>query len=157
LLKEMLAASQITRDLSRQRSKKLIRSAIFDGLPYPPTPAFDLFALTTNLTRPHDNAELKGLVRHDKLSDEGQRFSRLRKHVLQPGPEDPPPIVDLHGLCVELGLDSPRPTAAPPAPTKPSAAPVVLSGPSMPPRGRATPQPEAPTRRVDADPDAGAA
>ena len=142
LLREMLAASQITRDLSRQRSKKLIRSSVFDGLPYPAQPAFDLFALTTNMTRPHDNADLKGLVLHNKLGDEGQRFSQLRRRILKPDADDPAPITDLHGLCVELGLDSPRPAAAPPPPPKPK--PVILSGPSMPRRGRAQPRPDSP-------------
>ncbi|MEM7625663.1 MAG: hypothetical protein AAF333_08545 [Planctomycetota bacterium] len=140
LLREMLTASQITRDLSRQRGKKLIRAAVFDGLPYPPTTGFDLFALTTNMTRPHDNAELKGLVRHDKLSDEGKYFSRLRKRILQPADDEPHPIIDLHALCLELGLKSPRPAAAPPPPS--TTKPVILSGPSLPRRGRATPKPK---------------
>lgn len=151
LLKEMLTASQITRDLSRQRSKKLIRAAVFDGLPYPPKPTFDLFALTTNMTRPHDNADLKGLVVHNKLSDEGKYFSQLRKRILQPAADDPRPITDFHALCVELGLDSPRPGAAPPPPPA-RLKPVILTGPSMPRRGRATPRPEAQKTAATSEP-----
>ena len=93
LIREMLEASQITADLRRQRDKGLIRGAVFAGLPFPPTPAFDLYALVTNLTRPHDHAEFRGLIRHDRSSAEGQWFSKLRRRVLRPG-EGQRPIVD---------------------------------------------------------------
>lgn len=109
LLREMLDASQITRDLKRLRRKQRVAAAVFDGLPFPPTPAFDLFALATNMTRPHDNAEFVGLVEHERDSGEGLRFSRLRKRILQPGSADPAPIRTVHDLCVALGVESDRP------------------------------------------------
>lgn len=156
LVREMLQSSQITRDLERQRRKQLIRSEVFADLPYPVSPAFDLFALATNMTRPHDNADFKGLVTHDRDSDEGQRFSRLRKRILKPT-KDESPIRDVHDLCVELGVTNDRPTPAPGStgtaagrPTDPSAVtlrPVILTGPTMPKRGRATP-------KVDTEPGA---
>ncbi|MEM1109465.1 MAG: phosphotransferase [Planctomycetota bacterium] len=103
MIREMLAASQITRDLERQRRKNLIRSDVFAGLPHPPSPAFDLFALATNMTRPHDNADFKGLVTHDRDSDEGRYFSLLRRRILKPT-ADEPQIRSVHDLCVELGV-----------------------------------------------------
>lgn len=106
LIREMLASSQITRDLKRQRRKNLVRAAVFADLPYPPTPAFDLFALATSMTRPHDNADFKGLVIHDHNSDEGLRLSRLRKRILQPPADDPTPIRSVADLCVELGVET---------------------------------------------------
>ena len=90
LIQEMLDASQITADLRRQRGKQLIRAAQFDGLPFPPSPAFDLYALTTNLTRPHDQPEFRGLVQHDRAGAEGQWFSKLRRRVLRPAPDQRP-------------------------------------------------------------------
>ncbi|MEO1236332.1 MAG: hypothetical protein AAFX76_06035, partial [Planctomycetota bacterium] len=105
LAREMLMASQVTRDLQRQRDKGLVNAPIFRGLPYPPTPAFDLFALVTNLTRPHDNPEFKGLVEHDRRGAEAQRMSRLRRRVLSPAADEPRRIETLGGLCDELGVD----------------------------------------------------
>lgn len=154
LVREMLQSSQITRDLERQRRKQLIRSEVFAGLPYPVSPAFDLFALATNMTRPHDNADFKGLVTHDRDSDEGQRFSRLRKRILKPAKGESP-IRSVHDLCVELGVTSDRPTApGPTRPADPSAVtlkPVILTGPTMPKRGRATPKIDT---EIDAEPGA---
>ncbi|MEM8737469.1 MAG: hypothetical protein AAGG38_03185 [Planctomycetota bacterium] len=92
LVREMLGASQVTRDLERHRRKGLVRAGVFVGLPYPPTPAFDLFALATNLTRPHDNPEFKGLVRYDRSSEEAQRLSRVRRQVLLPKENGQRPI-----------------------------------------------------------------
>ncbi|MBB6428683.1 hypothetical protein [Algisphaera agarilytica] len=143
LVHEMLQSSQITRDLQRQRRKKLIRSDVFDHLPTPPSPAFDLFALATNMTRPHDNADFKGLVNHDRDSEEGQRFSRLRRRILKPNPDDVP-VRSVHDLCVELGVTSPRPRNKDRRPDDPSQVtlkPVILSGPMMPKAGQ--PQPKA--------------
>ena len=132
LIREMLEASQITSDLKRQRRKGLIRSPLFKGLPFPPTPAFDLYALTTNLTRPHDHAEFKGLVAHDRTSDEGRWFSQLRRRILQPAPGEPR-IESAASLRreVETYVDrsflprrQPKPAAAP--------QPVILTGSTMP-------------------------
>jgi hypothetical protein len=128
LTREMLAASQITRDMRRQRKKNLIRADIFRGLPWPPTPAFDLFALATNLTRPHDHDEFRGLIAHDRHSEEGLRFSRLRKQILKPAPDDLP-ITDLHALCRELGIEGDRPTRSR---QRSAPRPVILTGPHMP-------------------------
>ncbi|MEM9418970.1 MAG: hypothetical protein AAGA25_07980 [Planctomycetota bacterium] len=142
LVHEMLQSSQITRDLKRQRRKKLIRSDVFDGLPTPPSPAFDLFALATNMTRPHENADFKGLVTHDRDSEEGQRFSRLRRQILKPAPDDVP-IRDVHDLCVELGVTSPRPRNKDRRPDDPSQVtlkPVIVSGSTLPKPDRTTPQ-----------------
>lgn len=108
LVREMLQASQITRDLQRQRRKNLVRADLFSALPFPPSPAFDLFALATSMTRPHDNTDFKGLVRHQRDSDEAQRFSRLRKRILQPTSRDAP-IQNLDDLCTELEV-APRST-----------------------------------------------
>jgi hypothetical protein len=132
LVDEMLSASQITRDLRRQRKKRLLRNRLFADLPLPPTPAFDLYALTTNLTRPHDNPDLKGLIEHDRMSDEGRYFSQLRRRVLQPHAREKP-IATLGDLCAELGVDDETPT------TPPGPKPVILTGPMMPRRVRAQP------------------
>lgn len=142
LIREMLQASQVTRDLERQRRKNLIRSDVFAGLPFPPTPAFDLFALATNMTRPHDNADFKGLVIHDRDSDEGQRFSRLRKRILKPAAHEMP-IRNVSDLCDELGVAPLSPVRGGQAEGRdPSAAtlrPTILSGPTAPERVRVAP------------------
>ncbi len=121
MIREMLQASQITRDLERQRRKNLIRAEIFSALPFPPTPAFDLFALATSMTRPHDNADFKGLIRHQRDSEEGQRFSRLRKRILQSTPGESS-IQNLDDLCRELGV---APRATRPQATTPQTDPAV--------------------------------
>ena len=126
LLREMLSASQITRDLKRQRKKGLIRSEAFKHLPYPPDPAFDLFALATNMTRPHDNPDLKGLIKYDRESDEGRFFSMLRRRILQ-GSSSKPPLHNILDLCEELKV---RPES------DRAAEPVVVAPPMMPRRGR---------------------
>ncbi len=144
LLREMLQASQITADLGRQRSKGMVCSTLFDGLPYPPTAAFDLFALVTNMTRPHDNPDLKGLVTYDRESREAIRLSRLRRAVLRPAREasdDGRAVVDVHGLCEALGVETDRPAARTNRSSgRQGSMPQVLAGPSMPARGRAAPR-----------------
>lgn len=132
LIREMLQASQITRNLERQRAKKLIRSNVFADLPYPPTPAFDLFALATNMTRPHDNPEFMGLIEHDRHSDEALRFSRLRKRILQPRPDDPAPIRTVHDLCAALSAASDRPAHNAVPDKRETLKPVILTGSVLP-------------------------
>ncbi|MEM6458624.1 MAG: hypothetical protein AAF710_04465 [Planctomycetota bacterium] len=107
LVREMLAASQVTRDLARQREKDLVRADIFAGLPHPPAPAFDLFALVSNMTRPHDNPDFKGLVKYNRMGRTATRLSKLRRRVLKPEPNDPSPIRDVRGLCAALGAETP--------------------------------------------------
>ncbi len=147
LIQEMLQASQITADLRRQQRKGLIQSPIFRGLPLPPSPAFDLYALTTNLTRPHDHDEFKGLIAHDRTSDEGQWFSQLRRRTLKPAANESP--IRSAAEMQAAVLDSPHldpahrvpPVTLSPAPpvTHELPAPVVLTGslhrPAPPPRG----------------------
>lgn len=84
LLREMLQSSQVTADLQRQRSKGLVHAPIFAALPHPPAPAFDLFALVTQMTRPHDNPDFRGLVRFDRDSAEARFLSELRQITLNP-------------------------------------------------------------------------
>ncbi|MEE9404836.1 MAG: hypothetical protein V3V20_08080 [Algisphaera sp.] len=83
VVREMLLASEITADLKRHRKKDLISNPIFDDLPHPPDPNYDLFALATQMTRPHDLPDFRGLVTFDRKSDQAATLSRLRRHVLR--------------------------------------------------------------------------
>ncbi|MEM9881985.1 MAG: hypothetical protein AAF800_03585 [Planctomycetota bacterium] len=121
LVREMLAASQVTRDLARQREKDLIRGDVFAGLPDPPSPAFDLFALVSNMTRPHDNPDFKGLVQYDRRGRTATRLSKLRRQVLKPEPDDPSPIRDVGGLCMALGTGTLRVDETPDSQPEPDA------------------------------------
>jgi len=72
-----LEASEITETLKRHRLKQLLGNPVFEGLPYPPSPAMDLFALATCMTR-------------------------LRRRVLSRAPGEPGAISDMDGLARAL-------------------------------------------------------
>ena len=139
LSRETLEASEINARLRRQQRKGLVTAPMFERCHAPARPAFDLFAWATNITRPHDNPDLRGLVGFDPDSEEALRLSRLRRDIVRPAEGKPPRFRGIHDVCVELGLTEPRPRRAPAA-TKP----VVMPRPTAPPASASRPPPAQP-------------
>lgn len=103
-----LEASEITDNLQRHRHKGLLGNPLFDPLPTPPTVGFDLFALATCMTRPHDLADFRGLVAFEANSPDAIALSRLRRRVLSRAPGQPHAIADMHQLAQALGELAPQ-------------------------------------------------
>ena len=97
-----LEASEITETLQRHRLKQLLGNPVFEGLPYPPSPAMDLFALATCMTRPHDLPDFRGLVAFKAGDADALSLSRLRRRVLSRAPGEPGAISDMDGLARAL-------------------------------------------------------
>ncbi len=145
LSRETLEASEINARLRRQVKKGLVTSSVFHRCHAPATPAFDLFAWATNITRPHDNPDLIGLVGYDPDGDEAIALSRLRRAIVRPTPGAEPRYRGIHDVCVEFGLAEPRRRRAPSTPPQP----VIVPRPAAPrPAPSAPPaQPPRPTVR----------
>ena len=101
VIREMLLASEISHDLRRHRNKRLADNPAFTDLPYPPAAGYDLFALATCMTRPHDFDEFRGIVTFDRDGDDALRLSRLRQRVLL-GTPNVPPIASVQELAEAL-------------------------------------------------------
>lgn len=89
---QMLDASQIAEDLRRLRFRKRVTSSVFRHCfdthhPGAICPAIDLFALVHQMTRPHDNPDLVGLVNADPNQAGYESLARVRRAILNP--EDP--------------------------------------------------------------------
>ena len=102
VIRRTLDASEITDNLRRHREKRLLGNPVFDALPHPPTPGFDLFALVTCMTRPHELEDFRGLVAFDPHGPDAIALSRLRRRVLAPPDGQAAPLTDLSQLAAAL-------------------------------------------------------
>ncbi|MEM1213628.1 MAG: serine/threonine-protein kinase [Planctomycetota bacterium] len=104
---QMLDASQIADDLRRLRQRKRVTSSVFRhcfqaGHPGYLGPAIDLFALTHQMTRPHDNPDLLGLVNADPNQPGYDRLAQLRRDILKPKHPDQPSLQTVRDLAEAL-------------------------------------------------------
>ncbi len=97
-----LESSEITENLIRHHNKGLLGNPLFNDLPTPPTAGFDLFALATCMTRPHDLDEFRGLVAFEPHSPDAVTLSQLRRRVLSRAPGQPGAISDMHQFAQAL-------------------------------------------------------
>lgn len=101
---QMLDASQIAEDLRRLRKRKRVTASVFrycfeQGHPGCIGPAIDLFALVHQMTRPHDNPDLLGLVDADPNQSGYELLAELRRKVLNPKQPDTPIIQSVRDLA----------------------------------------------------------
>lgn len=108
VIRRTLESSEVTDNLKRHRRKGLLGNPLLDGLPYPPGPGFDLFALATCMTRPHELPDFRGLIAFRAGSPEAVRVSQLRRRVLRRPAGAPGAVSSLDQLARALDeLDAP--------------------------------------------------
>lgn len=91
LFEEMLFSSSIQRTLGRMKRSGRVTSRIIADSHQKIDKAVDLFFLALQMSRPHENPDLRDLVRYDPRSREANSLKRLTEGVLAPpDPENPP-------------------------------------------------------------------
>jgi hypothetical protein len=84
LFGEMLAESQIQRDLRRMLRRGTVTSSLFSNCYCKIDKAVDLFYVVLQMTRPHANPDFRGLVSYDPQSPTARHLRRLSAAVLRP-------------------------------------------------------------------------
>ena len=84
LFDELMRTSEIQRMLyAMTRSGQVTSQAISSGL-HKVDKAVDFFYLAVQISAPHSNPDLKGLIRYDPASDEAKALSKLTARILRP-------------------------------------------------------------------------
>jgi hypothetical protein len=102
LFEELMRTSEIQRMLGRMSTSGQVTSnAITRGL-HRVDRAVDVFYLAVQISAPHTNPELRGLIQYDPQSEEARKLARLTEQVLRPADPARPAYcsaVDiLHGI-----------------------------------------------------------